>query len=331
MVFIIAEIGVNHNGDLNLAFQLIDAAKRAGADAVKFQTFKADLLASKSAPKAKYQENNKQESQYEMLKKLELSKEDFFEIKKYCDDLRINFFSTPFDLQSVDLLKEIGVEIYKIGSADLTNYLLLEKVVATGKKIILSTGASNMEEVETAVEFIKSRKFDVDLSLLHCVSSYPTKEEDLNLMCIKILNTLGYPVGFSDHTSGITASMLAISLGASIIEKHITLDNKMEGPDHSSSMNPENFEKFVRELRNTEIILGNGVKIFRDSERDVRFVARRSLAYSRNMEIGEKIKQEDLIPLRPLSGICVSRFQDYLGKVLSENVSENQFLSDDHF
>ena len=241
MVYILAEVGVNHNGSLDIAYKLIDLAIKSGANGVKFQTFNSDKLAVPNAKKAEYQKVNTKndDSQLSMLKKLELSYEDFSKLSAYCNDKNIEFISTPFDLESAEFLNSINVDTFKIGSGDLTNFPLLKKVASFKKKIILSTGMGSLEEVENSVNYLKKNGCE-ELVLLHCVSCYPTQNEDLNLKCIQTMkNKFNIDVGFSDHTIDFKASLYAVCLGANYIEKHYTIDKEMEGPDHKASLNPE--------------------------------------------------------------------------------------------
>ncbi len=338
MVYIIAEAGVNHNGNLDLALQLVDIAKASGADAIKFQTFKANKLSSIEAEKAEYQKKttDENESQLDMLKKLELTYDEFNIIKKYCIEKEITFISTPFDLDSVDLLEKLNVSIYKIGSGDLTNYPLLRKVSMKGKKIILSTGMSNMDEVINSVKYIINNG-GKDLCVLHCISNYPTKSEDLNLFSIKTMEKElsliknDIEVGFSDHTKGIEASLYAVCVGANCIEKHFTIDKNMIGPDHRASLNPEELNLFIKKIREIETMLGNGIKKFRKSEIQNRKIVRRSLAYNISLKKGTKIDYNHLTTLRPNSYICGTRFEEFIGKILNRDVLENDFLKLEHF
>ena len=332
MTYIIAEVGVNHNGSLDLALKLVDIAAKSGANAVKFQTFKSEKLSSKNAKKAEYQKKNlntNNDSQLDMLKKIELSYHDFRLVFNRCKEKNIDFISTPFDLESVDFLEELGVDIYKIGSGDLTNYLLLKKVAEKGKKIILSTGMGSMEEVTNSVNFIKKNGC-TDIVVLHCVSCYPTMHEDLNLKCIKTMKEkLNLEIGFSDHTEDYKASIYSVLLGAKYIEKHFTIDKNMKGPDHKASLNPNELIEFVSLIKECDIIMGDGVKVCKDSELNTRSVARRSLFFNRDMKAGEIIEEKDLIALRPYDGICVSKLENYIGKKLSKDANKYTKLSND--
>lgn len=338
MVYIIAEAGVNHNGKIDLALQLVDTAKEAGADAIKFQTFKANKLASKEADKAEYQKEttDSKESQVDMLKKLELSYDEFRKVKEYCNNKGIEFISTPFDLESADFLNELNVNVYKIGSGDLTNYPLLRKVAKTGKKLILSTGMSNMDEVEDSVKYVLKNGCK-ELVVLHCISNYPTRNEDLNLNSIKTMKEKlslikdDIDIGFSDHTQGIDASVYSVCTGATFIEKHFTINKDMEGPDHRASLDPDELNLFVKKIREIEIILGDGVKKFRNSESENRKIVRRSLAYNIGLKKGTILKYDHLTTLRPNTHICGSRLEEFIGKTLNCDVSENDFSEISHF
>jgi N,N'-diacetyllegionaminate synthase len=334
MVFILAEAGVNHNGKLNLALQLVDIAKESGADAIKFQTFKANKLVSKKAEKAEYQKEttDSNESQFDMLKKLELSYEDFQEIYTYCEKVGIEFISTPFDLESAELLNKLNVKTYKIGSGDLTNYPLLRYVAKKEKKMILSTGMSNLNEVIDSVNYVIKNGCP-EVVVLHCISNYPTKNEDLNLKAIRTMieklnenNNKRIEIGFSDHTKGLDASIYSVFVGATYIEKHYTIDKEMEGPDHRASLNPEELYNFVKKIRDAEIMLGDGVKKFRNSEIENRTIIRRSLAYNTKLSKGHKINYDDLITLRPNKGVCGSKLEEFIGKTLKKDINENEFL-----
>lgn len=329
MVYILAEVGVNHNGSLDIAYKLIDLAIKSGANGVKFQTFNSDKLAAPNAEKAEYQKVNTKndDSQLSMLKKLELSYEDFSKLSAYCSDKKIEFISTPFDLESAEFLNSINVDTFKIGSGDLTNFPLLKKVASFKKKIILSTGMGSMNEVENSVDYLKKNGCE-ELVLLHCVSCYPTQNEDLNLKCIQTMkNKFNIDVGFSDHTIDFKASLYAVCLGANYIEKHYTIDKEMEGPDHKASLNPEELNEFVSLIRECEVIMGDGIKKCRDAELNTKSVARRSLYFSRSMKKGDIITEDDLIPLRPNSGICASNFEEFIGKTLEIDVNKHDLVT----
>lgn len=318
-VFIIAEAGVNHNGDLALAYRLVDAAKKAGADAVKFQTFKAENVVSKTAEKAEYQKKTTDaaESQFEMIKKLELSFEDFGKIKKYCDKKGIVFVSTPFSYESVDFLESL-VPLYKIGSGEITNLPFLKYVARKGKPIILSTGMSTLGEVEEAINtiinanpsfFISTTHYPSSIThhpliLLHCISNYPANFEDVNLKAMLTLKeAFKLPVGYSDHTLGIEISISAVALGAKVIEKHFTLDKNLPGPDDKASLEPQELTQMVVAIRNVEKSLGNEIKRPAQDELEVMKVVRRSLIAARDIRAGEVVKESDIAIKRPGTGI----------------------------
>jgi N,N'-diacetyllegionaminate synthase len=329
--YIIGEIGVNHNGDLNNAYKLIDIAIKAGVNAVKFQTYNTDLLVNQDACKAEYQKinTNNDDSQYSMLKKLELSNEAFLKINKYCNNKNITFISTPFDNESVDLLEIIDVPFYKIGSGDLLNLPLLLKIVKTRKPMIISTGMSNIHEIKTTIKFIEKQGYNNDILLLHCVSSYPTILEDLNLKCITTLKQQfpQYSVGLSDHSESFEAAIIAVTFGAVCIEKHFTLDKNMEGPDHKASLNPNELELFVKKIKETSIMIGNGIKICKELEKNTKTVARRSLVYIRNIKKGEIITEDDIIGIRPNNGISTDRFEEFINKKINKNVNKMDLLN----
>jgi N-acetylneuraminate synthase len=308
--FIIAEVGVNHNGDIKIARRLIDMAVEAGADAVKFQTFKAENVVIRSASKARYQIENTgdDESQFDMLKKLELSKSGHMDLFAYCKGKSIIFMSTPFDEESADMLDILGMSIFKIPSGEITNKPLIQHIASMRKDIILSTGMSYLGEVEKAVNWIKNAwsKLEIKprLTLLHCVSNYPAAIEDTNLLVMKTMErAFGLPIGYSDHTLGIEIPIAAVALGASIIEKHFTLDKNMSGPDHRASLEPDEFKAMVRSIRNIEKAFGDGIKRPMENEEDTRRVSRRSLVTTRDVKTGEIISSNDITIKRPGYGI----------------------------
>jgi len=305
-VFVIAEAGVNHNGDVQLAFQLVEAALESGADAVKFQTFSADELASDAAKKASYQKERTDatESQREMLRKLELSFDDFRRIRDYCSERGILFISTPFGIQSADLLDQLQVPAFKIPSGELTNHELLVHVARKNKPILLSTGMATLDEVRSAVQAVRSTA-PVGLALFHCVSCYPAAAEEINLRAMHTLQKeFDLPVGFSDHTLGCHVSVAAVASGAKIIEKHFTLDRNLPGPDHAMSLEPEELHTFVRQIRDVEQALGDGVKRPVAREHEIMAVARRSIIALRDIEAGIELTREMLALLRPGTGIA---------------------------
>lgn len=325
---VVAEAGVNHNGDMGVALALVDAAGDAGADAVKFQSFTAAGVATADAPKAEYAQatTDQNESHMDMLKRLELSEEDHRKLMDHCKERGLIFLSTPFDLPSVDLLDDLGVEAMKVPSGELNNLILLRHVARTGKPIILSTGMSYMSEVDLAVRTVLDagcRK----LVLLHCVSNYPADPANSNLRAMETLTkAFDVPVGLSDHTQGAEVPMAAVALGACMIEKHITLDRAMPGPDHSSSMEPEPFGELVSGIRTVEAALGTGVKRPVLAEDDTRKVIRRSLAVERDAAAGDVLTGDMLTALRPASGIAPEHVDLVLGRRLSRDVSAGTLL-----
>ena len=331
--FIVAEAGVNHNGDIKIAKKLIDAAKEAGADAVKFQTFKAEKLVTKDTDMAEYQKENigRMETQFDMLKKLELEEDDFFELKKYCDKKGIIFLSTPHSNEwSVDLLEKLGVEAYKIGSGDLTNIPFLEYAAKIGKPIIISTGMANMEEVKEAVETIKNTGND-KIVVLHCTTDYPCDLNDVNLRAMeKMRRELGALVGYSDHTVGITTPIAAVSLGAVLIEKHFTLDRNMEGPDHKASIEPHELKRMVEEIRKIEKVMGNWEKKPTAKEIEIIKLMRKSLVSTRKLKRGDVIRREDVVIKRPGTGIEPKYLNDVIGKRVKKDIEKDDVIKWDN-
>ncbi|MFT8348041.1 N-acetylneuraminate synthase [Clostridium saccharoperbutylacetonicum] len=326
--FVIAEAGVNHNGDINIAKKLVDAACEARVDAIKFQTFKAKSLVTKNAPKAEYQKKTTESvNQYEMLKKLELSYEEHVILKKYCNEKHIMFISTPFDFESVDLLEKLNIPLYKISSGDLTNIPLLKYIAKLNKHMIISTGMANLGEVEDAIKAIKEVGNN-KISLLHCTSNYPTNYEDVNLNAmITLENAFKLPVGYSDHTVGIEVPIAAAALGAKIIEKHFTLDKTMEGPDHTASLNPEELKQMVTSIRNIESAFGDGIKICNVSEQNTREIARKSIVASVNIKKGETISFSNITFKRPGNGISPQFADDIVGKIAIEDINVDDFIN----
>lgn len=313
-VFIIAEAGVNHNGDIELAKKLIDVASDAGADAVKFQAFKADDLVQQSAPLAPYQQRSQKGSQYDMLKKLELNETHHRMLRDYALEKGILFLSSPFDLDSIDLLAAMDLPIIKIPSGEITNLPYLRKIGRLGKKVILSTGMSYLFEVAGAIEALEQAG-TTDITLLHCNTEYPTPMDDVNLLAMRTLRDMfDRPVGYSDHTMGIEISLGAVAMGAKVIEKHITLDRNMEGPDHAASSDPEEFKAMVRAIRNLEKGLGTGLKRPSASEQANKDVARKSIFAAVDISIGQLIKESDLTIKRPGTGLSPMLYDEVVGK-----------------
>lgn len=315
-VFIIAEAGVNHNGNFENAKKMVDCAVDAGADAIKFQTFKAGNLVCKNAQKAEYQKRTTEagESQLEMLKKLELTTEEHEELKQYCTKKNILFLSTPFDLDSLWYLNEIGMEMIKIPSGEITNYPYLRAVGKLQKPIVMSTGMSTMEEVEAAIEVLRENGAE-EITVLHCNTEYPTPYSDVNLRAMLTLkNKLHIEVGYSDHTLGIEIPIAAVAMGATVIEKHFTLDRSMEGPDHKASLEPYELKRMVQSIRNVEQALGTGIKEPTDSECKNIWVARKSIVARKHIMAGEMFTEENITTKRPGDGMSPMQWNEVLGK-----------------
>ncbi|EAI6211147.1 N-acetylneuraminate synthase [Campylobacter upsaliensis] len=329
-VLIIAEAGVNHNGDINLAKKLIEQAAKAGADVVKFQTFKANSCVSVSAKKAKYQLETtaKEESQLEMIQKLELSYESHFELMKHCKKHGIAFLSTPFDLESVEFLRGLDLPYFKIPSGEITNLPYLKAVAKCKKGVLLSTGMANLGEIEAALTILR-KNGTRNITLLHCNTEYPTPFEDVNLNALKTLKeAFKLEVGYSDHTEGIVASLGAVALGAVVIEKHFTLDKTMEGPDHRASLEFEELRALCKGIRELEKALGSGIKKASKSEAKNKIIARKSLVAKREIQKGEKFSIENLTTKRPGSGISAMRYEEYLGKRALKTYKKDELINE---
>lgn len=324
--FVIAEAGVNHNGRLDLALRLVEIAAKAKADAVKFQTFRADRLASAAAPKAVYQSDQTGEgTQLAMLRQLELSDEDHRAVVQRCTELDVEFMSTPFDTDSADLLVELGMRRIKVPSGELTNKPFIEYLAAFGKPLIVSTGMATLDEVKEALAWIKAvhqrQSLQSDVTLLHCTSNYPAAPDDVNLRAMATLaSETGFPVGYSDHTNGIAVATAAVALGATVIEKHFTLDRGMPGPDHLASLEPNELMAMVNAIRLVERSLGNGQKIPCTAEWAMRDIARRSLTLVRGMSCGDSLQAGDIEILRPGNGIAPKFEKDVIGRKLAREL-----------
>jgi N,N'-diacetyllegionaminate synthase len=327
---IIAEAGVNHNGDLELAKQIVKAAANAGADLVKFQTFAAERLAIDSAPKADYQNQttDQKQSQFAMLRQLELTAEMHEQLIVYCSKQGIGFFSTGFDLQSVDYLASLGADRFKIPSGEITNLPYLRHVGAFGKPLILSTGMATLGEIEAALDACeiagtpRSR-----VTVLHCNTEYPTPMSDVNLraMC-SIRDAFGVAVGYSDHTLGIEVPIAAVALGATVIEKHLTLDRNLPGPDHKASLEPDEFAAMVRAIRNIEQAMGDGTKRPSPSESKNKSIARKSLVAARSIKAGERFTPENLTAKRPGTGVSPMRWDEVMGRTATRNYGADEMI-----
>ena len=341
-VRIIAEAGVNHNGSIEIAKQMVDKAVEAGVDIIKFQTFKSEKLVSKAARQAEYQQRNigKQgEGQLEMLKKLELSKQDHEELIAYCNKKGIRFFSTAFDMESIDYLHSLNMGLWKIPSGEITNYPYLRKIASYGEPIILSTGMCELSDIKAAVNVINefwptancqlptanSQQPTADITILHCNTEYPTPYQDVNLKAmLEIAETFKVKFGYSDHTQGIEVPIAAVALGASVIEKHFTLDKTMEGPDHKASLEPEELKAMVQAIRHIEQALGTGHKTISESERKNIEIARKSIVAACPIKAGELLTEDNLTVKRPGSGISPMRWNEVVGTFAVKDFEEEE-------
>lgn len=327
--FIIAEAGVNHNGDINLAFELVEKAKEVGADCVKFQTFVTDEETSKNAEKAEYQKitSGSTETQYEMSKRLELSFEQFIEIKKHCDRIGITFLSTAFDFSSIKFLNKIEMPFWKIPSSEVTNLPYLEEIGKTKKSVVLSTGMSSMQEIDDAIEILR-KSGTPSITLLHCTTEYPAPLDEVNLNAmITLKNYFNVEVGYSDHTDGIAVPIAAVALGASIIEKHFTLDKSLPGPDHKASLNPKELKLMIDEIRKVELSLGDGIKTPTPSELKNMKVARKSIVAKTRINKGDLFTVNNITVKRPGTGISPMRWYQILGMRALRNFDEDEEIS----
>lgn len=327
-VKIIAEAGVNHNGNIIIAKKMIDFAKEAGVDYIKFQTFIPENLVSKYAKKAEYQKitTASDESQLQMLRKLMLSKNEFIELSDYCKATSIGFISTPFDLESVDFLNSFNMDFWKVPSGEITNLPYLVEIAKTGKPIILSTGMSDLDEIDAALNVLHSNGAG-KITLLHCNTQYPTPIEDVNLNAMLTLkDRYKCDVGYSDHTLGIEVPIAAVALGATVIEKHFTLGSNMEGPDHRASLEPKEFKSMVSAIRNIEKALGTGNKVASPSETENKDIARKSIVASRMIKKGEVFSKDNITTKRPGSGISPMRWYNVIGAVAKRDFQEDELI-----
>ena len=323
--FVIAEIGVNHNGSVNIAKKLILSAKKNNADAVKFQSFNADRLAFKHTPKAKYQKKNskKNESHYKMLSKLQLSEAQQLDLIKFCKRKKIEFLSTPFNVEDAKLLVKYGIKKFKTSSADLTDYFLHSFLSRNAKEVIISTGMSTLKEISNTLRIYQKKK--IKITLLHCVSNYPCSDNSLNLNNITTLkNNFNLPIGFSDHSNNKLAAITAMGLGCRVIERHITLSKKMKGPDHLASDNPEQFKRYVKLIRNNEQILGDFEKKKQKEEKEIMKISRKGIYYSKDIKKGKRVSLKKLFLKRPWGGLSIFDIEKILKKRLSKDVKKNE-------
>lgn len=327
-VYIIAEAGVNHNGDISLAKKLINEAVEAEVNAIKFQTFISKNLVSKVAKKAEYQiENTKNstESQLEMIEKLELSFNEFIELKEYCDKKGIEFLSTAFDFESIEFLKKLGMKTWKIPSGEITNLPYLRKISEVADRIIISTGMSNLEEIEQALKILNKDKDKI--TILHCNTEYPTPMKDVNLKAMNLIKEkFEVEVGYSDHTLGIEIPIAAVALGAKVIEKHFTLDKTMEGPDHKASLEPGELKRMVECIRNIELALGEEKKEASPSEVKNKEIARKSIVAKSNIKKGEIFSEDNLTVKRPGNGISPMEWDNVIGKIAHRDFLEDELI-----
>ena len=327
-VIVIAEAGVNHNGSFELAKKMVDAAKEAGVDYVKFQTFNPQKLVSKYAEKAKYQKETtgSDETQLQMLQKLTLTEDNFLSLRDYCKEVGIGFISTPFDLDSIAFLETFDMDFWKVPSGEVTNLPYLEAIARTKRKVVMSTGMCNMNEIQDAMEVLK-KNGTTEITLLHCNTQYPTPYEHVNLSAMStIKDTLHKEVGYSDHTQGIEVPIAAVAMGATVIEKHFTLDKNMEGPDHKASLDPTELKQMVSAIRNIEKAIGNGLKEPSSSELTNKAVARKSIVASREIKQGEILSEYNLTTKRPGTGISPMKWYEVIGKAAARDFSEDEMI-----
>lgn len=337
-VLVIAEAGVNHNGDIEIAKQLIKVASEAGADYIKFQSFKATRLVSKQAIKAEYQKNNLKDdtdnSQFGMLKKLELSDKDHLELIKMCKLYGIQFLSTAFDVEGLNYLASLGIDLIKIPSGEITNYPYLKRVGELGLKTILSTGMADLSEIELAINVLIENGLQLQyLTVLHCNTEYPTPMEDVNLRAMNTIgDTFNVQIGYSDHTLGIEVPIAAVACGAKVIEKHFTLNRRSKGPDHAASLEPKELKFMIKAIRNVESIMsGDGIKKPSQSEKKNIIVARKSIHTNKSLLKGHILKGKDLISLRPGDGISPMNWNNIIGKKINKDIPEGEKLSETDF
>lgn len=330
-VLIIAEAGVNHNGSLEIAKHLVDEASSAGVDIIKFQTFKAEKLVSKAAKQAEYQKKNigkGEETQYAMLKKLELSNEQHEELIAYCKSKNIRFFSTAFDMDSIDYLHSLDLGLWKIPSGEITNYPYLKKIASYKEPVILSTGMCELTDIENAINVLVGNGVSKDIiTVLHCNTEYPTPMKDVNLKAmLEIKEKFGVEIGYSDHTEGIEIPIAAVALGATVIEKHFTLDKNMEGPDHKASLEPSELKAMVKSIRNIEQALGTGHKTISESERKNIEIARKSIVAAKDIKEGDIFTEDNITVKRPGNGISPMEWENVIGKVAKRNFQEEELI-----
>ncbi len=328
-IYIIAEAGVNHNGSVDTAKKMIDAAVSAGASAVKFQAFSAEKLASASAPKAEYQKtDNDKESQYQMLKRLELNSDAHKILFEHSKEKHIDFLSSPFDIESIEMLSELGLQIFKIPSGEITNLPYLRKLGSLNKKIIMSTGMSSLQEIKTALDAVtRAGTSRENITVLHCNTAYPTPYEDVNLKAMEEMrDSLKIPVGYSDHTLGIEVQIAAAALGAVVIEKHFTLDKNLPGPDHAASLEPHELEEMIKAIRNIEKSLGNGLKQVSPSEEENKRIVRKSIMALVDIKKGETFQESNITAKRPGSGLSPMKWDEVVGQLAKRDFKKDEMI-----
>lgn len=321
-IFIIAEIGVNHNGKFSLAKKLINAAKKAGADAVKFQTYSTEEFVTRKTDKVNYQKKNspQNETHFEMLKKLELKENEFKLLRKYCKKKKIYFISTPYDLKSVNFLKKINTDIFKVASADIGDFLLHKELSKTNKKVIISTGMSTNKDIKKIIPLYKKK----NLILLHCVSRYPCPDQEINLAVINTLKTnFKIPIGFSDHCKSYYPAMIAVAMGVKVFEKHFTMSNNMKGPDHKASLNPEDFAEYVNKIKMAKKILGSPIKKIYQEEKEMKKISSKSITLKIDLKKNQKISLANIIMKRPGTGLSGFEIKKIVGRKIKYNKSKN--------
>lgn len=326
-VIVIAEAGVNHNGSYELACQLVDAAKEAGADYIKFQTFHSENLVSKTAKKADYQvKTTGDDTQFNMLKQLELTECEFVELKKYCEKQGIHFLSTPFDVESIRFLNDLDMPFWKIPSGEVTNYPYLVALAKTGNPIVMSTGMCELSQIADAIRVLKENGAG-NIKLLHCNTEYPTPYEDVNLRAMQTLKKeFGCEVGYSDHTRGIEIPIAAVALGAMIIEKHFTIDRNMEGPDHKASLEPDELKQMVTSIRKVEKAMGTGIKIPSNSEKKNMAIARKSIVALTDIKHGDVFNEDNITTKRPGNGISPMKWLEVLGQKAKRDFQKDELI-----
>lgn len=328
--FIIAEVGVNHNSDVGLAFEMIDAAAESGADAVKFQAAIPDLVVTAQAPKSEYQKINRnlQETQLDLIRSLHLPLKEFFKLKERCEKRNVVFFASAFDLVSLDFIEKLGQEFHKVPSGEITNFPYLQKIGEFNKATLLSTGMSNINEIRDALDVLKTSGLEErKITILHCNTQYPTPFDDVNLRVLKTLrDSFGTAVGYSDHTDGFLVAVAAVALGATVIEKHFTLNQNLPGPDQKASLEPSNFRSMVESIRNIEVAMGSDKKTLTKSESENITLVRRSIVASKPIKEGEQFSSDNIVAKRPANGLSPMRWNLVIGKQAKRDFHKDELI-----